>query len=322
MLRFSFAWKFHPLPLIILLMNQIRNLIFILCCFLFLVTNISFGAEEPGIRRAQVNVPEAVIYSDPATREPIGKVSKGTLISVGRPLTKNPSVAPVIVSGRIAYMQLSDLFLDQENKIIVHEKNSKTVYHDPNLLFPPPPENLLENNAAYITIHQLNTGPQMRDVFKNIDGVDLPYATGIGMIFLHRQSSANYLWGLGFEYYFQSSKNVDFDFFILNPTLGYTPIKNPLFALDLLFSLDFSLGTTLDIKNNYHNEDISTLIGPDVGARLVLFPNSKYHLTTTVSYRKYFVMGTSSYYDAQEVAYPPIKRIGGTDISVGFAFDI
>ncbi len=294
-------------------MFEIKNIFYILCCFLFLVTDYSFGSEKDGIKKAKVNVPESIIYSDPKLKSPIGKIHYNAIISIGNPLEINPQVVPVIVAGKVAYIKIIDLTINDE---------LNPIFHDPDLLIQKPPENILKNNTAYLGFHQLSTGTDVSQMFQNIDSINIPFMPGISLSFLHRQCTTRLIWGMGFEYYSRSSQNANFSFLLFNPTVGFSPLKNSLFSLDLLFSFDFTFGNNFIIQNNYYSERSGFLYGPNIGARLVLLSFWQYHLTGTVSYRAYSMSGTTNYYDAQDVSYPAMKTLRGINISLGIAIDL
>jgi hypothetical protein len=307
---FFFCLEISPIAPYNLNMYQIKSLALTLCCLIFFVTNISFGSEKVYTRSALVNIKEAIVYADPFLANAIGKISRNITISIGQPVRLNPKVVPVIVSGRVAYIQISDLYIND---------GSKSDYHNPNLLFEETPENILENNASYIEFHRFNFGTKASAPFQNIDAVNLTQISGVSVDFLHRQTTSNYLWGLGFEYYSTSSQNVSLAFFLIHPTFGFSPLKNMLFNLDLLVSLGFSTGTDFNINTNYHTETFGFMYGPKFSARLVFFPTLEYHLIGTLSYCSYNVVAPGIYYDINEVAYPGISRINGVNASLGIA---
>jgi hypothetical protein len=302
-------------------MYQKRNLLLILSCFILLVTNILFASEEIGTKTAYVQAIDAIIYSDPFLKIPIGKVSRGTLISVGKPLLKHPAFVPVIIAGRVAYIQLADLDIGAAGNLAEDSQHNLSGKHDPDLLIPPPSENILENNTGYFEFHRFSSGTELATMFQNIDGVNLTNMLGLSGSVLHHQSSSIFLWGIGTEFYSQTSLNVNYSFFLLNPTIGFTPIHNLIFCVDLLFSLDFSLGTNFVIQNNYYTETPGFWYGPSFGARFELFPKLKYHLIGTISYRSYKAVGAKDYFDDLDFSYPAVKSIGGINLSLGFAIN-
>jgi hypothetical protein len=300
-------------------MHPLKNLTLILCGLLVYAPNIS-SAEN--IRTALVNVTEAIVYSDPALKNPLGKVPRGEHISIGKPLEKYPQVVPIIVSGRVAYIQLANLFMDQDNPIVTNGKKQKVLFHNPTLLDPPFTENMLKNNAAYFSIHMLNSGEQFQQIFQNIDGTTNTNMTEFSANYLHRQSTSRLIWGAGCDYYTQSSPNVDYRFLFIKPTIGFSVLKKSEFILDLIFSYGFSLVSTFNINNNTGEENGGFIYGADLGTRLIYWPSKKYHPTASLTYTHYGIMYSNDYFDAQRKSYPSAKQINGINLSLGFAVEI
>jgi hypothetical protein len=294
-------------------MSHLRVLLLILCCFLFFVTNISFGQDKSGIKKARVIESEAIIYADPTLKTPIGKASKNTQLYIGRPLEKNPEIAPIVVSGRIAYIQIANLYIDDK---------TKSDAHDPNYIYKDPTENFFENNSAYFAIHQMSIGSQINEMFQTVDGVNATSMTGLSAAYLHHQSASPYLWGLGCEYYSATSPNINFNYLMINPTVGVTAFKKMLLSMDLIFSYDFSVNARLDIENNSYLEKMNLIYGPNFGARIIFFPLMKYHLTSSLTYRLYNISADSKYYDTKDVAHSGLTSLDGLNFSIGFSINI
>jgi hypothetical protein len=77
---------------------------------------------------ALVTADEAIIYSDVEMTAPVGFVAKGKKIQVGEIARNKGQVYPIIVSGKIAYIKVSDIsteLLDAENSHLLAERFSK-----------------------------------------------------------------------------------------------------------------------------------------------------------------------------------------------------
>jgi len=53
---------------------------------------------------ARIIVPKAIVYSDEMLNTPIGYIVNGKYITVGKPRNQNPDIYPLVVYGRIAYI--------------------------------------------------------------------------------------------------------------------------------------------------------------------------------------------------------------------------
>jgi hypothetical protein len=312
----------------------IRKILVILCCFLILVTNNSKAEEinkvtskettkeTSKIRTALVNVIEAIVYSDPSLKNPIGIVPRGTYISIGGKLIKSPSVVPVVVDGRVGYIKLSDLYLDEDQQFIINGRKVKSIYHDPNYLDPRHDENLFLNNTVNVSLHKLFTGQEVKSLFQNIDGTDQSTMTVFGADYIHRHSQSRLIWGIGMEYLWATSENVKYSFLVLKPIIGHTIIKNPLLFLDLFATFTFSIDSTLIIKSNAKDNAAGFLFGTDLGARAVFFPEGKYHPTASIAFSSYKVRDVPNYSDSQDNTYPAVESIKGINLAIGISIDL
>ncbi len=57
---------------------------------------------------------EAIVYSDQECKTPIGKISKGKLIKVGDVARARGTVLPIVVSGKVTYIQVDDLYISSD----------------------------------------------------------------------------------------------------------------------------------------------------------------------------------------------------------------
>lgn len=86
---------------------------------------LALAAQDAIIRSRQ-----AIIYSDLEKTSPIGYVKRGRKVKVGEIPRAKGTVLPIVVSGRICYIKITDLYLRKEV-----EKYTKTVkYKDIDLM--------------------------------------------------------------------------------------------------------------------------------------------------------------------------------------------
>ncbi|TDJ07192.1 MAG: hypothetical protein E2O68_03935 [Deltaproteobacteria bacterium] len=79
---------------------------------LLLFSAISYGAQTAYVKTAR-----AVIYSDKELSSPIGYVRMGRKLRVGDVKRQQGSVLPVIISGRIAYIEIKNLALPESKSL-------------------------------------------------------------------------------------------------------------------------------------------------------------------------------------------------------------
>ncbi|MDO9183535.1 MAG: hypothetical protein Q7U04_14060 [Bacteriovorax sp.] len=305
------------------------NALILGCIFIFVThqkvnaqTDSNGSEQQSGTHIARVIVSKAIVYSDENLNSPLGYISNDKLISVGNPRKKNPDIVPLIVYGRLAFIESKNIHFEQNSMEVNNSKRGAPREHNIDLILAKPEEKLAENNSAFFFLHTFSSGSEVQNLVQSVDGVTDNSFTGFGMSLIHRQSATHYFWGIGLEYDKLSTSNLDFSLFILNPTFGYNIFKSSLFLVDLTFSLDAALSASLTIKNNPVNEPQAFLWGPQLGARVLLFPYLKYHLTGSLGYRQYNVLKLESLQDINGASIDGITTINGFNLSIGFAMEI
>lgn len=303
------------------------NALILGCIFLFVTPLIASAESDPseqlaGPHTARVTVPRAVVYSDENMNSPLGYISNGKLITVGNPRKRNPELLPLVVYGRLAFIESKNISFENESIEMLSSKRGAPREHNIDIILAKPEEKLSENNSAYFSFHQFSAGKETADLVTTIDGSTKDSFIGYGISLIHRQETGHVFYGAGYEYNTLSTTNLKFDVYMLNPIVGYTPIKNPLFLVDLIFSLDLSISAQLKIENNSINEPAAFLWGPQFGARIVFFPNQKYHVTGALGYRSYKVIREETLEDANGAAINGITKISGINLGIGFAIEI
>ncbi len=302
------------------------NILILECIFLF-VTPIMASAQSNGdpearIHTARVIAPKAVVYSDELMNAPIGYIANDKFIHVGNPRKSNPDLLPIIIYGRIAFIEAKNVHFEEKGTESQNSKRGAPREHNIDIILDKPEEKLFENNSVFFNLQQFSGGEETRNLFAAVDGSDKENYLGYGVDLIHRQIPGRLFWGAGFEYNVISSSNINFGMFLVRPLMGFTPLRTSLFLVDLHFALDLSLNGQLKISNNTMKEPSAFVWGPHIGARIVFFPDLKYHVHGGVAYRGYRVIGIETLYDSNDAAINGIKRINAVDISLGFSFEI
>ena len=100
-----------------------------LAVFSFLVM-ISNSKSAFAVQDAIVRAKKAIIYTDKERTSPIGFIKRGRKIKVGEIPRAKGTVLPVVVSGRVCYIKIVDLYLRKDV-----ERYGKTVkYRDKELM--------------------------------------------------------------------------------------------------------------------------------------------------------------------------------------------
>jgi hypothetical protein len=286
------------------------------------VANDDSSDPLSGPQPARVIVPRAVVYSDIYMNSPLGYISNNKLIMVGRSNKTNPDLVPLVVYGRLAFIELKNIQYTNESVNLLNSKRGAPREHNIDTILGKPEEKISVNNSAYFHLHQFSAGEQTSNLFGAFDGTSQENFKGFGTSLIHRQSDGRFFWGGGLEYNTISSANIDFYTLMINPIFGYTPLLFPSFLIDLSFSLDFSATAQLKLNNNSENNPTPFLYGPQLMARIVFFPQKRYHFTSSLGYRVYKVTKASDLTDAKGLPIDGITNAGGMGLAIGFAIEI
>ncbi len=83
---------------------------FLIAVVVFLFANFSHASQD-GV----VTSKKAIVYSDLEMTSPVGFVKKGQIIKVGEIARNKGQVYPIIISGKIAYIKVTDISVQRES---------------------------------------------------------------------------------------------------------------------------------------------------------------------------------------------------------------
>ena len=285
-------------------------------------TNTNGKAELVGATfTARVISPKAVVYADENMLSPLGYIANGKAILVGNPRRMNRELVPLVVYGKLAFIEIKDIRYEDTEEDEYSLKRGAPREHNFDLIIEKPPENLLENNSFFFSLHRYDAGTEVKEAFYANQGLEEGTMSGFQAQFIHRQKHSNFFWGTSFDYSSASTADMRFAYWLFSPTVGFTPIKNPLFLIDIYGSIDLALNTQIAIENNFASEPTAFLWGPQLNARIVFFPNSKYHILGGLGIRKYSVSGASELEDSTGKITPGITKVSGASLFIGLGME-
>ena len=330
MFRFSFAWKFQRMPLIIYLMRKFKiilGILGLLSSFVTMSADNSLFKEYGKLNMtgatytARIAAAKAVVYADENMLSPLGYIANGKAIRVGNPRRMNKDLVPLIVQGRLAFIEIKDIRYEDSSNEEYKFKKGAPLEHNFDLELAKPEERISENNSLFLTLHAYTPGSEVKNTAMYFTEADVSFIKGFNLQFFHREQSSKFFWGLGLDYNTISSTGMTFDYLMAGPTVGFSAFKNNLFMIDFYGSLDFAIKNKLEIETNFTSEPTGFVWGPQVNARIVLYPFSKYHLLAGLTLRKYDVVGLDEIFDATDTLVPGIKSITGLGGFIGFGMD-
>lgn len=330
MLRLSFAWKFQRIPLIIYLMLNFKIYPVILGLLLSFVTMAADNSviNDHGTvvltgstHKARVITSKAIVYADENMLTPLGYIANGKAIIVGNPRRMNRDLVPLVVYGRIAYIETKDIRFEDGTEEEYNTKRGAPREHDVDITIQKPEERLSENNSFYFSLHRYGAGDEIKQLFLTNDNTEKDVMTGFNLQFIHRQTTSNFFWGAAADYSAVSTGNMKFGYWLFSPTVGYSIFKNPLFSVDIYASLDLGVNLEYNIETNYEEEPAGWIWGVQGNARVVFFPTAKYHAFAGMGLRKYSVTDLATVKDLNGNAIPGVKDITGVSLFIGAAIE-
>ncbi len=276
-----------------------------------------------GTYTARVTASKAVVYADENMLSPLGYIGNGKAIIVGNPRRMNRDLVPIVIYGRLAFIEIKDIRYEDKADEEYSVKRGAPREHNIDAIIQTPEEALSENNSFYFSLHTYATNDEIKRAFLRADDADNGSMTGFSAQFIHRKELSRVFWGAGIDYSSTSSASMKYGYWLLSPTLGYTPMRNRLFLVDVYASLDLALNTQLEITSNYEKEPSGWMYGLQANARIVFFPNSKYHVAGGLGLRKYTITGLETLQDSSGNYFDGITGLTALQIflGVGYEFD-
>lgn len=269
----------------------------------------------------RIAVPKAIVYADENMLIPLGYITQGKTITVGNPRRINKALVPMILYGKIAYIEIENINYEKESDEDYFSKRGAPKEHNIDLILPKVPEDLTKNNYLFLGLHQFGAGKQFKETMMNIDGSDKSSFSGFEISAIHRMSDSRFFWGLGFEYNAMSTESFKLNFFTFNPTMGYNLYRHKYFLVDLVGSLDFSIASDMRMSQFDLRETGALIWGPQLNARVTLFPSRKYQLYGSLGMRNYSVSKLDNLRNTNNLAIDGLSKIQGINMNIGVVFD-
>ena len=261
---------------------------------------------------ARVISPKAVVYADENMLSPLGYIANGKGVRVGNPRRMNRDLVPLVVYGRLAFIEIKDIRYEESSEDEYKFKRGAPLEHNFDATMERPEEKMSQNNSFYFSLHRYTGGSEVQNLFTTLVNAQEDSFIGFEALFVHRQPTGRAFWGLGIDYSLASSSGMKFSYWLFSPSLGYTIVKSKLYNLDLYATLDLALNMGITIDGSDFIEPKGFIWGPQFNARMVFFPQEKFHPFAGLGIRKYMVSGYEDY---------AFKSVSGINAFVGLAME-
>lgn len=244
---------------------------------LCIATSLSYAA-----RVAVVNVPETVVYSDLSMGSAIGFIRGGRVLKVGEKPRMKGTLVPIVVSGRVAYVQVKDLrYVEDEDqtyspRITEHNIDSGNFKVD---------DSLKDNNHIVIQGGQFSLGENWTNVSTAAGDSSSSSMTYYSIMLEHRSPIKSYGFGVGGSFYKVVQQNVEAAAISLDGQFYYSPIKFSWVSIDLLVGGMVSFDTRVKVSQ-VAGVTKGTFYGWHFGPQARIFPEKKIGFVVGVGYKR------------------------------------
>ena len=270
---------------------------------------------------AQVIIPKAIVYADEDLTAPIGHVSNGKLIPVGKPLLHKTEIVPVIISGRLAYVHIQDIRYVSEEDEELEKRKGAPREHKIDQEFMTTEDKLTENNFVTFSYGAIGTGTEVQTFFEKADGREQSSFHRFVVDLYHRTPEKRVNWGISFEYFRAAGSTASIDSFLFSPQVSFSLIKIQKVNFEFFSALNMGAGNTIRIDNNFANEPRGWMYGFELGARASLPLSSKWSATGSLSHRSLKAVDITNL-EYPDGSFGEINSIQGTGFTLGFTYSL
>lgn len=277
---------------------------------------LTLPAQLLAAQIAVVTSPKAVIFSDQRLTTPIGYVSYGKKISVGDIEKKDGTILPIVISGRVAYIQIKDINIRKVGAASGADAR-KIKEHDVEMTFQTDQDKLSENNFVSFRLGSYSGGESWQQYSEEFDdtGSNL---TNFSILMEHRSPVHRLSWGFGLSYYTVTQEQLQAKTLTLDATLYYALVHFRYATIEGFGGASFS-GDFKVSQGSGEQLSKGVLYGYNFGAIARLLPYSKLGFYGGFSIQNLYIkdMEPITNSDGDEVS---ISSLSGTNIFAGLSY--
>jgi len=261
---------------------------------------------------------KTIIYADENLDIPIGYIRAGRKITVGDNNLKTSTITPILVAGRIAYVQLKDITFESNGNPVSDAPSIKD--HDVDMLFITDEDKLKENNFLTLSLGLVSSGSQWEEFNSSLEAQS--ETTGLTLYKLsldHRSIQKNYGFSIWLGYMSTSTDIAKFEAPFIGAEYQYRLLQFKLISLEAFAGAQFSGGAKITMADGQISK--SVMYGTEFGARARLFPFSTFgfHGSASIFSNKIGDMDPIQDDNLEEYDF---SSIGGAKIEFGMSYKI
>lgn len=218
---------------------------------------------------------------------PIGFIRGGKVLKVGDKARMKGTIVPVIVSGRVAYVQVKDLrFVEDEDQIYSPKITEHNIDNEQFRI----EDSLKENNHIVIQMGQFSLGENWDNLSDQAGDTDTTALTYYNIMLEHRSPLKSFGFGFGGSYYGVNQQNVQLAALSFNAQIYWSPLKFSWFSVDLLLGGLLSLDTRVKVSD-IAGTQAGNFYGWYFGPQARIFPEKKIGFIVGFGYKRIVVSG-------------------------------
>ncbi|EQC46345.1 hypothetical protein [Bacteriovorax sp. Seq25_V] len=288
-------------------MKIILTLILVFCHFQILATRMAYTTNI-----------KTIVYADENLDIPIGYIRAGRKITVGDNNLKTNTITPILVAGRIAYVQIKDITFESNGSEISAAPEIKD--HDVDMLFLTDEDKLKENNFLTLSLGVSGTGTQWEEFNSSLESESEKKNLSTFRLSLeHRTSLKSYGFSIWLGYMNTSTDIAKFEAPLIGGEYQYRLIQTKLISIEGFAGLQFSGGAKITMIDGQISK--SVMYGTDLGVRARLFPFSTFGFNASASLFSNKITNMDAIQDDDLNEYT-FSSMGGAKIEFGISYKI
>lgn len=241
-------------------------------------------------KTALVIAPKAVIFGDQKLSVPLGYVRQGRKLKVGEVKRKRGTIVPIVVSGKIAYIQTKDIVISQDEEDEVQVAGPSIQEHqidEGEVEFSL--DDLTKNNFIIGLVGVYQGGSELEELAEKLGAEEPAAFKTVGASFEHRPVTHKYSWSAGFHYITSSSEDFEVESFVFEGNVYWSPLRMRFFSFEVFAGANLSGSFRIKAKGN--SEEEGGLYGTQFGIQSRIAPYQKWGATVGLAYRILKVTG-------------------------------
>lgn len=287
--------------------------------FVYLFLLLTWVQSALAAQMAVVSTSRAVVYADQALSSPIGYIRQGRRLMVGTVARNRGTVLPIVVAGKVAYIQMRDVTLSDQyaEALDGQQQGPRELEHmveeftdDSKFQY-----DFTENN--YVILGQTIVAPgSTLDSINQDENLETKNFTNWTLTFEHRPIISRYSFGVGLTYFSLDQGAYRVQSLSAEGHIYYSLLRFRFISLEALGGL--SLSGDFRFSDEF-DQQRGGLFGYHLGAQVRLAPRSKLGGVAQVGLKSLRPIGIEEVYSDSP---RELSSFGGVYFFAGLAYKL